>query len=742
MPANDPLNDSASKASAPAFGGFSLRAKFLLAMVLVTSGLTLCALLIIRAQVMKHVQEQVQRDLNNSSEYLQNFERRRTDLAERMVVVLADTPLLKALLTTHDAATVQDGTKRIAELSGAQLFVASDPSGKILAMHGVTASSDRQAIATQLASSLQSGHQRDWWLVDGKLFEVFFNPVSSGAEANSLDVGIIACGFEIDRPLVSEIANLAGSEIVVSYKGAVVASTLRGTAISQAEMEKLRRPGVQDAMLGNERFLSRKVGLDSDAGGPVLLLLKSYDKATAFLVQLNWIVISIGLLAVVVGAAIAYIISYRFTMPLRELLTGVQALEEGKYDYPLHPRGNDESGQLTTAFANMREALMKSQEQLLRSARMEALGRLAGGVAHDFNNIITIIGGYGELALDKCSGDAKLTGYIQEIRKAGERATGLTRQLLAFSRKQVLQPQPLDLNSVLANINKMLRVLVGEDVQLVLSQAAHIPTVMADPGQVEQVVMNLAANARDAMPGGGTLTLTTGVARGEEVPVPKGEPVAESYVVLSMSDTGTGMSPETIKHIFEPFFTTKAPGKGTGLGLATVYGIVRQSGGCVEVLSEMGKGTCFKIYLPAVDKKVAAAGELPQESPKAIGRGVILVVEDEEPVRRLAVAGLQDRGYTVLSAANGREAIRVIAVQKQTIDLVVSDVIMPEMGGRELFETVKKVYPDIKVLFISGYTDRSLAELGVEMETSLLSKPFTPQSLSHKVAEVLAKARS
>jgi hypothetical protein len=304
MPANNPLNDSASKASAPAFRGFSLRAKFLLAMVLVTSGLTLCALLIIRAQVMKHVQEEVQRDLSNSSEYLQNFERRRTDLAERMVVVLADTPLLKALMTTRDAATVQDGTKRIAELSGAQLFVASDPAGKILAIHGVPQNADKEMFATQLASSLQSGRQRDWWLVDGKLYEVFLTPVSSGAEANSVDVGMIACGFEIDRPLVSEIATLAGSEIVVSYKGAVVASTLHGTTIGQAEMERLRGPGVQDAMLGNERFLSREVALGSDAGSPMLLLLKSYDKATAFLVQLNWIVISIGLLAVVVGAAI------------------------------------------------------------------------------------------------------------------------------------------------------------------------------------------------------------------------------------------------------------------------------------------------------------------------------------------------------------------------------------------------------------------------------------------------------
>lgn len=714
----------------------------MLAMVLVTSGLTIGALVIVRARVTQHIQEQVQRDLKNSSEYLRSYEGRRAELVDRMAKLVADTPLLKALLTTRDAATIQDGTKSIAAVSGAQLFVATDPGGKILASHG-TQASDRAQIEKSIQASMQAGRQRDWWLVNGHLYDVVLTPVSAGAGAETLDVGMLACGFEIDPNLVREIASLTDADVVVRYKDSIILSTLP-TGADTSEVRKVQAAGVHDIRVGDERFLLTEVILGQEASSPILVLLKSYDRATAFLTVLNWIVISIGLIAVLAGLGLAYVISNRFTMPLRELLTGVQALQDGMYDYPLEARGNDEAAQLTDAFARMRTALQTSQEQLLRSARMEALGRLAGGVAHDFNNLITIISGYGELALDKSSGDPQLTSFIQEIRKAGERATGLTRQLLAFSRKQVLQAQPLDLNAILSNINKMLRVLVGEDVQLVIVQGAGMPTVMADPGQIEQVIMNLTANARDAMPGGGTLGMTTSVQSGDALTVPSGEKAAERYVVLAISDTGTGMTQDTIKHIFEPFFTTKAPGKGTGLGLATVYGIVQQSGGFLEVQSELGKGTTFRVCLPAVETKPKTVADVVVAAPKQRASGVILVVEDEEPVRRLAIAGLQERGYTVLAAANGREALAVIAAQNRPVDLIVTDVIMPEMGGRELFDVLKRDYPGVKVLFMSGYTDRSLAELGAELEASLMPKPFTPTALAQKVGDILEpnKART
>jgi signal transduction histidine kinase len=717
--------------SVPGFYGFSLRAKFVLAIVLVTTGLTGGALLIIRDRVTRHVHQQVDRDLNNSSEYLRSFEKRRDDLIERTVNLVADTPLLKALMTTRDAATIQDGTSRIADASGADLFVVSDPSGKSLGLHGRSLKANAETVSKPLDVALTTGRQRDWWLVNGKLYEVVVTPIYVGEGRERVDVGFLAWGLELDSRFVREIATLTDSEVVIRYNETDVVST------TNLAVDKVTRAGVHEMNVGNERYLAREVAFGEEPDSPVLVLLKSYDKATEFIVRLNWIVIAIGIFAILVGAGLAFIISDRFTMPMRELLTGVQALEEGEFEYPLHPRGHDESGQLTAAFARMRETLKTTQEQLLRSARMEALGRLAGGVAHDFNNIITIISGYGELALDQTANNPELKSYVEEIRKAGTRATGLTRQLLAFSRKQILQPQPLDLNSVLTNINKMLRVLIGEDVHLVLSLSARVPAIMADPGQIEQVVMNLAANARDAMPSGGTLTVATNICSAADVPIAASDRTSDGYVVFSVSDTGTGMNAETVKHIFEPFFTTKAAGRGTGLGLATVYGIVQQSGGTIDVQSEPGKGTTFRIFLPAVEKRAAFAAEGLHETYRAVGTGVVLIVEDEEPVRRLAITGLADRGYTVLSASNGREALRVIESQTRNIDLVVTDVIMPEMGGRDLFKALQKAYPHIKVLFVSGYTDRSLNELGVELETSLLPKPFTPQTLAQKVKEML-----
>ena len=716
--------------------GTTLRAKFMLAMVMVTAGLTIGALFIVRDRVSRHIQLQVRRDLESSSDYLKTFERRRTELTERMAVFVADTPLLKALMTTRDPATVQDGTEAISRIAGAQLFVVSEPGGRIMAMHGLPGSA-RPSLQTSLESSLQAGRHRDWWLVNGRLYDVILTAVSSGAGTDSVEVGTLACGFEVDPSFAKQVATLADGEVIISYRDTPIVSTMAADVVLNLDLARTRNGGIHDVQLQGERFLVADVPLAEGGGsGPVLVLLKSYDKATSFLSDLNWVVISIGLLAIVSGVALAFFISHRFTSPLRELLTGVQALETGQYDYPLHPAGHDEAAQLTHAFAHMRDALHKSQEQLLRSARMEALGRLAGGVAHDFNNIITIISGYGELALDRSTNDPQLTSYVHEIRKAGERATGLTRQLLAFSRKQALQPQPLDLNSILGNINKMLRVLVGEDVQLVFSQAAKLPTVMADPGQIEQVIMNLAANARDAMPGGGALTLSTSLATADTLNVPAGEQSVESYVVLAVTDTGTGMSPDTVKNIFEPFYTTKAPGKGTGLGLATVYGIVRQSGGFLDVQSELGQGTTFRVCLPAVQREARQLHDCHVVVPRKLASGVILVVEDEEPVRRLAVAGLQESGYEVVAAANGREALELLA-RRDRVDLVVTDVIMPQMGGRELFDELRRHYPATNVLFMSGYTDRSLEELGLELETSLLQKPFTPHSLAAKVAEVL-----
>ncbi len=379
------------------------------------------------------------------------------------------------------------------------------------------------------------------------------------------------------------------------------------------------------------------------------------------------------------------------------------------------------------------------EDQLRQSQKMEAVGRLAGGVAHDFNNLLTIIMGYSQLLLDRLGPGEAMRWQVDEIKKAGERAASLTRQLLAFSREQVLKPHILDLNSVVANMEKMLRRLIGEDIELVTVPGANLGRVKADPGQIEQVLMNLAVNARDAMPQGGKLTIETGN-------VDLGEGYARShvtvrpgpYVMMAVSDTGCGMDAETQSHIFEPFFTTKDKDKGTGLGLATVYGIVKQSGGYIWVYSEPGRGSTFKVYLPQVQEAAEAA-----ESEKAIpapmrGTETILVVEDEESVRSLVRGVLQAHGYTVLEARRGDEALQVSDRHKGLIHLLLTDVVMPQMSGRDLAARLVASHSESRVLYMSGYTDRAILHQGVlDAKTHFIGKPFTPDALARKVREVL-----
>jgi CheY-like chemotaxis protein len=368
---------------------------------------------------------------------------------------------------------------------------------------------------------------------------------------------------------------------------------------------------------------------------------------------------------------------------------------------------------------------------------MEAVGRLAGGIAHDFNNLLMAITGYSELLLERVGNSEPMWREIEEIRRAGVQAASLTRQLLAFSRRQVLQPKLLDVNGVVINVENMLRRLIGEDVELVTALDEGLGRVKADPGQIEQVIMNLAINSRDAMPGGGKLTLRTGNVEVSESDIPRFVDVPPgAWVALSMSDTGTGMSEEVKAHLFEPFFTTKE--KGTGLGLATVYGIVRQSGGHIRVDSEPGRGTTFEIFLPRLAGAMESQEEasVPAENPG--GRETILVVEDEDMVRELVFQILRRNGYTVLEASNGEEAIEVARRHRKPIHLMVTDMVMPRMGGHELAERLVPLRPEMKVIFMSGYTDKAaLHHKVLNREVTFLQKPFGPSILAAKVREVL-----
>jgi PAS domain S-box-containing protein len=389
-------------------------------------------------------------------------------------------------------------------------------------------------------------------------------------------------------------------------------------------------------------------------------------------------------------------------------------------------------------------SLRATEEQLRQSQKMESIGTLAGGIAHDFNNLLTAINGYSELALRKLEADHPVRSKIEEIKKAGERAAALTRQLLAFSRKQLLQPRVLDLNSVVTGMGKMLPRMIGEDIDLRIELDSSLGQVKADPGQIEQVILNLAVNARDAMLDGGYLTIKTGNVHFDRK-LSKRRLVVEPghYVMLSVSDNGCGMDAETRTHIFEPFFTTKEVGKGTGLGLSTAYGIVKQSGGSVWVYSEVGLGTTFKIYLPRVDEVLEV--EESSEDSRAVGRGneTILLVEDEDMVRDLSKEILEAYGYSVIAAPNGQEGLRICKEFEGPIDLMITDVVMPQMSGRELAENIGTLRPDTRVLYMSGFTNDAVVRHGVlDDGMCFIQKPFSPDSLALKAREVLNQAEA
>ena len=381
------------------------------------------------------------------------------------------------------------------------------------------------------------------------------------------------------------------------------------------------------------------------------------------------------------------------------------------------------------------------ENQLQQARRMEAVGRLAGGVAHDFNNLLTIIKGYVELALNRVASHPELRGNIQQIADAAERAVTVVRQLLAFSRKQVLKPKVLDLNSIVLNMDKMVRRLMSETVEMTTKVEKNLGAVRADPGQIEQVILNLIVNSRDAMPDGGKLWIET---KNVEVTVSFSSDQSSikpgSYVMLSVKDTGVGISPDTLPHIFEPFYTTKESSRGTGLGLSTVYGIVKQSGGHIMVTSEVGKGTTFKVYLPRVEDSV----ETPQKVEWARtagekGKETILLVEDEPAVRELARMVLSEQGYTVIEAQNSEDAVRLAGRYGSEIHLLLTDVVMPGMSGHDLAKHLTALYTDLRVLYMSGYTYNVIAENGtLEEGLSFLQKPFTPQVLTQRVREALS----
>jgi two-component system, cell cycle sensor histidine kinase and response regulator CckA len=401
-----------------------------------------------------------------------------------------------------------------------------------------------------------------------------------------------------------------------------------------------------------------------------------------------------------------------------------------------------EEGTFPIAFVSDISQRKLLEEQLLHAQKMEAVGRLAGGVAHDFNNMLTVIAGYNRMILDELSPLDPLRGYAEEILKAADRAGAITNQLLAFSRRQVSKPRVMQVNMAIAQTDKMLRRLIGEDVHLQLSLGPEVGNIRADPGHVDQAIVNLVVNARDAMPDGGTLTIETANVQLDEsyvrthLGVTPGE-----FVMVAVSDTGQGMDAETRRRIFEPFFTTKERGRGTGLGLATVYGIVKQAGGDIFVYSEPGRGSTFKLYFPRVSEPVTeTAGGVPAHDGASSRAETILLVEDERAVRELTLKMLQQLGYAVLVAESADDAMRVSEAHRGELSLLLTDVVMPGLSGRQLADALILVRPGIKVLFLSGYTENTVVHHGVlESGVDFLPKPFSREVLGKKLREILAR---
>jgi signal transduction histidine kinase/ActR/RegA family two-component response regulator len=734
---------------------FRLRTKILLSLLAISAGLTAATLFIVSYSVRKGVRETLREDLQNSINTYQSFEKQREETLTRSAVLLANLPNVRALMTTQDVPTIMDASGDLWRLSGSDLLVLANRTGNVMALRANRPGLDSTMAEQLLRHSVDRGQSRDWWDGGGRLYEVWIQPIYFGAADHDAAIGVLAVGHEIDQAAAKEFGNIASSEVAFNFGDTPIASTLSSS--QQSELARQVVPSLKSVAgdtpeihLGAERYLAKTVNLAFAGSAPVsITVLKSFDKATLFLSQLNQVLIGLGLVSVLAGSGLVFLISHTFTKPLAKLVEGVRALGRGDFGYPLESRGGDEVMEVTDAFIGMRASLQSTQreqkqleERLRQAHKMEAVGRLAGGVAHDFNNLLTIIRGNSDLLIDRPGADDFQRKCVEQIQKASGRAVSMTRQLLAFSRMQVLQPRVLDLNTVVSEMGKMLPRLIGEHIDYSFLADPKLASVKADPGQIEQVILNLAVNARDAMPQGGKLCVRTRNISIDAEEAAMRPPMSPGrFALLSVTDTGHGMDEATKAHIFEPFFTTKEIGKGTGLGLATVYGIVKQSGGFIWVISSPGKGTTFEIYLPQADGVAADLPAEPKPAETMRGSETILVAEDESGVRELACQFLRVKGYNVLEAKDGQEALEIAGKYDGTIHLLLSDMVMPRMNGSELSRRLKQMRPEIRVAFVSGYAEFASGEhVSGNPAGPVLQKPFSPVSLVEIVREALQAA--
>ena len=728
-------------------GRLRLRTKFLLSLVLVIAALTFSTLLIVGRAAEEQVQKGIEQDTRNSVLTFENMRAERQLELARSAELMSTLPAMKALMADPKAAGLDEAFEGIWHSKNFDLLALADWTGKIIALHTSSGGFPVSAAQEMFEQSRGAGEHGAWWFGHGHLYQAAMRPIDLRDPPTQMHLGTVIVAREIDSQVAREVGRIALCQIAFRYGNDPVVSSF--SPLDERTVSEGISPRAASGKfeIGDKRYLFSSVDLTPTLHPSLTLtVFKPYDEAFAYINQLNQHLILLGVAAVVIGGIIVFLISSTFTRPLEQLVGGVHALEEGNFVYPLGPDTGDEVSQVTGAFERLRSTLRTNEEQtrtlseqLRHSQKMEAVGRLAGGVAHDFNNLLTVIKGHSDLLELKLGSLSPVQHSVMQVKKAADRATALTRQLLAFSRMQVLQPHVLDLNAVIADVNKMMPVLLGEEIEYKFLPGERLAHIKADPSQVEQVLVNLAVNARDAMSNTGKLTVTTqNVVLDEKYARTHPPVIAGKYVLIVVADTGHGMDEQTKSRIFEPFFTTKEMGKGTGLGLSTVYGIVKQSGGYIWVDSAVNQGTRFEIFLPQTTEAVSVSEQ--KEAFRQMNRGVgtVLLAEDEEAVRELACEFLSASGYEVIAAKDGIEALELAEQLKKSIDVLVTDVVMPRMRGTELAMRLRRAHPDIQVVYMSGYLEHNSDDAFLA-GAELLQKPFSRDSLLQKLYAVLAR---
>jgi len=711
----------------------------------VIAALTCATLLVLRHNAEIQLERQVEDEARNVILTFQVMQQERQIALSHKADLLATV----ASMRNGDVTTINDAGEDPWQSPGRDLLGLTDQNGRILAMHTTAGEFPITTAEAMLRRSRKAGDLTGWWYSGAQLYQIAIQPFYSDPPANKAASGMVIAGRGIDAQELRDLGKISSAQLALRYGDDIVVSTI--PALRQAELANQLRDQAapEQVQIAGERYWGSLKTLTPNVKPAVsLIVLKSDHEAMASLAHLNRLLLGLGLVAVFSGGALVFAICDRFTRPLGSLVGGVGALEKGDFEYRLNARGSDEVAQLTRAFGGMRSTLkanevqrQKLEDHLRQSQKMEAIGRLAGGVAHDFNNLLTVIKGHTALMLEQLQPDETLYSSSRQIEQAADRAASLTRQLLAFCRMQVLQPKVLDLNGLISDMAKMLSRLIRADIHFSFRPGESLSRVKADPGQLEQVILNFAVNAVDAMPNGGTLTIETHNVTVDEN-VAKNRPVVPlgSYVMLAVTDTGCGMDNQIKARIFEPFFTTKELGKGTGLGLATVYGVIKQSGGWVWVESEPGKGTRFEVYLPQATG-VEETLTTPTKIALAASRGeTILIAEDEDAVRDLASRFLKAAGYTVLSAKGGGEALETAKRWGKRIHLLLADVVMAQMQGPDLAALLTRLFPGMKTVYMSGYQDYGAKDSGSAEGSLYVQKPFSRDDLLGVIAHALKES--